>query len=224
VKASWGVFVLVASAENAGMTSIERLARLASDLGEIPFVEMFSRPALVFGAVTVDPRTGRVETPSSCFSTSHSLEKKVRIDSRTHVVRPLVRDLEEGPTPRRSPTLSSEPTEEGPAEVVFLQKSDRNPFVHMITVGRAMNNDVVLADSTVSKVHAYFTSTPGGWVLTDQHSTNGTYVEGKPLPDGGSAPLADGVVVRFGAEARATFFTPAQLYRFVARPRQETAR
>src|SRR5579883_107672 len=168
------------------MTSIERLAKLATDLGETPFAELFPHPALVFGATFVDPETGRVETPSSCFSTSHSLEKKVRLESRTQVVMPLVKDLEEGPTPPSPSSLSTAPKAEGLAEVVFLEKTDRNPFAHMITVGRAMNNDVVLADSTVSKVHAYFTRTPGGWMLTDQHSTNGTYVEGKQLPDGGS--------------------------------------
>lgn len=74
--------------------------------------------------------------------------------------------------------------------VHVLEKSKRNPFSGMITVGRAPNNDLILTDSSISKFHAYFRATPkDGLSLYDVGSTNGTKVEDKPIKVDG-VPLA----------------------------------
>ena len=65
-----------------------------------------------------------------------------------------------------------------------LRKQATNAFAMMVTVGRAANNDIVLPYDGISKFHAYFSNTGGGWVLVDAKSTNGTFVEGRRLsPD-----------------------------------------
>jgi hypothetical protein len=74
-----------------------------------------------------------------------------------------------------------------------LEKSDRNPWLGRISVGRAANNDVVIRHSSVSKLHAHFTSdarlsqagdAPMSVRITDVGSRNGTYLNGQALsPD-----------------------------------------
>jgi hypothetical protein len=58
-----------------------------------------------------------------------------------------------------------------------LRKRPKNPFAHMVTVGRAENNDIVLPFGTVSKFHGYFLLESEGWSFVDAGSTNGTRVD-----------------------------------------------
>lgn len=49
------------------------------------------------------------------------------------------------------------------------------------TLGRDVANDIVLGDPEVSRQHARLTRTPGGYVLEDLGSTNGSFVNGERL-------------------------------------------
>jgi pSer/pThr/pTyr-binding forkhead associated (FHA) protein len=49
------------------------------------------------------------------------------------------------------------------------------------TLGRDVANDIVLGDPEVSRQHSRLTRTPGGYVLEDLGSTNGTFVNGDRL-------------------------------------------
>jgi hypothetical protein len=50
------------------------------------------------------------------------------------------------------------------------------------TVGRQAGNDIVLEDPGVSRKHASFSrGADGAWVVTDNHSSNGTYVNGEKI-------------------------------------------
>jgi len=88
----------------------------------------------------------------------------------------------------------------------------------MITVGRARNNDICLPLGSVSKVHAYFGKKPGTelWKLTDQNATNGTLLDEKRIPTGGSAELHDGARIAFGPDAVARYYTPQGLFGYLA--------
>ncbi len=67
--------------------------------------------------------------------------------------------------------------------------------VESTTVGRATTNDVVINDALASRVHAVLVSTPGGLVIRDNDSSNGTFVNRAAVTQ---ALLRDGDVVTVG--------------------------
>lgn len=101
-----------------------------------------------------------------------------------------------------------------PAErIEWIRKRDQsNSFMHMVTIGRAVNNDVVLDGQGVSKFHAYVLQEKGQHLLVDAGSSFGTVVGGQKLrPREERRPLAGGDAVQIGALSL-TFHTPASLY------------
>lgn len=68
----------------------------------------------------------------------------------------------------------------------------------VLTIGQGSQNDLVLADDSVSTTHARLEYSAGSWLLTDLASTNGTYVQGTRLAPNTPTPLAYGSDVRFG--------------------------
>jgi hypothetical protein len=114
-----------------------------------------------------------------------------------------------------------------------LEKSDRNPWLGRLSVGRAANNDVVIRHPSVSKLHAHFgsdarLSQPGNAPMTvrvmDVGSRNGTSLNGQALEPDVPRPTGSGDVLVFGnvtcelldagalhQKLRAVFPTPEQL-------------
>ncbi len=69
----------------------------------------------------------------------------------------------------------------------------------VIRIGRAGDNDLVLADGerqVASRHHAELRSVDGAWRMRDLGSTNGTFVNGQRTAD---APVYDGDEIQFGA-------------------------
>jgi len=66
----------------------------------------------------------------------------------------------------------------------------------VVNVGRADYNDVVLPDPSVSTVHAKLQRREDFWILSDQGSTNGTFVDDERVTD--EAVLTAGASLRFG--------------------------
>lgn len=91
----------------------------------------------------------------------------------------------------------------------LIERSGPNPgetfelSKDVITMGRDVTNDVVLADPEVSRQHARINRTPGGYVLEDLGSTNGSFVNGERLV----APrvLNPGDLVGLGEDVTLTF-------------------
>ena len=76
-------------------------------------------------------------------------------------------------------------------------KGRRLPIkVPVVNIGRGDYNDVVIADPSVSTMHAKLQRREAIWILTDLGSTNGTFVEGERLT--GEAPLSPGTTLKFG--------------------------
>jgi pSer/pThr/pTyr-binding forkhead associated (FHA) protein len=76
-------------------------------------------------------------------------------------------------------------------------KGRRLPIkVPVVNIGRGDYNDVVIADPSVSTMHAKLQRREAIWILTDLGSTNGTFIEGERLT--GEAPLSPGTTLRFG--------------------------
>jgi hypothetical protein len=68
----------------------------------------------------------------------------------------------------------------------------------VVSIGSGPQNDVVIPDDSVSKIHARLEYADGAWRLTDLNSTNGTYVEGVRLAPEVPTPVDYGFSVRFG--------------------------
>ncbi len=98
-------------------------------------------------------------------------------------------DLEE----QRPPPPANKP-------LVLAVRKVQSIFPSMISLGRTANNDVVVPDVQVSKVHAYLRPTADEtFEITDAGSRNGTWVGGERLlPKGAPRVLLSGERVRFG--------------------------
>src|SRR5690606_33739915 len=102
------------------------------------------------------------------------------------------------PTPVAEPPV--QPDRPPLASVLFRsgpQKGERVELrVPVVNVGRAEYNDLVIADPSVSTMHAKIQRRQGVWLLTDLGSTNGTFVDGELAA--GDMPLSPGGTLRFG--------------------------
>jgi hypothetical protein len=102
-----------------------------------------------------------------------------------------------------------------PLEIYPLVKKPSAPFPDMITIGRTPNNDVVLKDATVSRLHAFFRLRDGKWFVGDGGSKNGTFLEGAPVPARREREVASGQIVRIG-ELQLTFYTAEELFKMLS--------
>lgn len=64
-----------------------------------------------------------------------------------------------------------------------------------MTIGRGLNNDIILEDARVSRNHAQLRYKSRRFWLTDLGSTNGTFVNGEPVTE---RALRDGDVISLG--------------------------
>ncbi|WP_426403331.1 FHA domain-containing protein [Streptomyces sp. R-07] len=84
--------------------------------------------------------------------------------------------------------------------------ADRSPTTfhqlalgHVMRIGRALENELVVSDLQVSRLHAEFHATPDGrFEIRDLGSHNGTYVNGQPIAKGGTALLGPQDIVGVG--------------------------
>jgi FHA domain len=69
-----------------------------------------------------------------------------------------------------------------------------------VSVGRAMNSDIVLRDGSVSKMHAWFEQREDReFSIADAGSTNHTAVNGQKLTPRKLRPLCDGDIIELGS-------------------------
>jgi pSer/pThr/pTyr-binding forkhead associated (FHA) protein len=96
-----------------------------------------------------------------------------------------------------------------PASFRLIVRSGPNPGLvfdltkEVTVLGRDVSNDIVVGDAEISRTHARLTRTPGGYVLEDLGSTNGSFVNGERLV----APrvLNPGDLVGFGENVTLLF-------------------
>jgi len=77
-------------------------------------------------------------------------------------------------------------------------------LVHVLTrrettIGRALNNDIVLMDPTVSREHARLILEPGGWHLVNLTTQNVVRVNGRPVPSGSGLVVSPQDIVILGS-------------------------
>ena len=90
-----------------------------------------------------------------------------------------------------------------PNRIVVLQAPNAGPLVGTAialqprtTIGRAGDNVIVVGDPVVSAHHAAIALRGDGWWVEDLGSTNGTFVNDRPLA--GPAPVASGDEIQVG--------------------------
>ena len=98
------------------------------------------------------------------------------------------------PAPPASQTRPPLPTQQLRARIELDGAScylDRD----VATMGRGLDNDVVVEDRRVSRHHARLQRGPRGWEIMDLASTNGTFVNGRAVKQ---RPIAAGETISLG--------------------------
>ena len=124
-------------------------------------------------------------------------------------------------------TFSSEYSDELPGEispstesqiyetlVIEITKHASSAPANMICLGRAANNDIVVANKTVSKLHTYFVASEEGdsYEIVDANSTNGTLVNNKRLVAYKNKSLFNRDNIQFGPSIQMVYLTSEGFY------------
>ena len=96
-------------------------------------------------------------------------------------------------------------------EVYPLAKKPGASFPDRITVGRTSNNDVVIPDTSISRLHAYIRRDGAQWVVADAGSKNGSWLRGAVLEPRKERPLPSRAVLRLG-DVDLTFYSATDLF------------
>ena len=130
-------------------------------------------------------------------------------------------------TPFQFETYKSEYSEEEPSNispgtesqiantlVAEIRKQSNSPPASKICIGRAADNDIVLANHTVSKLHTYLivSEEGGSYEIVAANSTNGTLVNQKLLVAYENHPLFNGDQIKFGSSIQMVYLTPQGFY------------
>ncbi len=103
------------------------------------------------------------------------------------------------------------PALETTIELYPLTKKHGASFPDRITIGRTGNNDVVIPDSSVSRLHAYVRRDGARWLVADAGSKNGSWLADEPLAARKERPLVSRAVLRLG-DVDLTFYLAADLF------------
>jgi len=96
-------------------------------------------------------------------------------------------------------------------EIYPLVKKPGASFPDRITIGRTSNNDIVVADASISRLHAYVKRDGKQWVVADGGSKNGSWLKGASLEARRERPLESRNVLRIG-DVDLTFYLASDLY------------
>jgi len=96
-------------------------------------------------------------------------------------------------------------------EIFPLTKKRGAAFPDRITIGRTSNNDIVLNDTSVSRLHAYVKHTSDRWLVADAGSKNGSTLRGAPLEPRREQALPSRAQLKIG-DVDLTFYTAVDLY------------
>jgi len=69
---------------------------------------------------------------------------------------------------------------------------------HHFSIGRDGENDIVIVDYTISKLHAQIRFTDQGYILIDFRSRNGSSINGSPLIPNRAYPIKERDIILFG--------------------------
>ncbi|MDQ3367273.1 MAG: FHA domain-containing protein [Myxococcota bacterium] len=96
-------------------------------------------------------------------------------------------------------------------DVYPMAKKPGASFPDRITIGRTSNNDIVVVDASISRLHAYVRPQGATWVVADGGSKNGSWLKGEPLEPRRERPLSSRTILRLG-DVDMTFYLAADLF------------
>ncbi|MFT3699749.1 MAG: FHA domain-containing protein [Kofleriaceae bacterium] len=96
-------------------------------------------------------------------------------------------------------------------EVYPLAKKPGASFPDRITIGRTPNNDVVINDTSISRLHAYLKKSGARWVVADAGSKNGSWLKGAVLDARKEQNIDSRAVLRLG-DVDVTFYLADDLF------------
>lgn len=79
------------------------------------------------------------------------------------------------------------------------KRAGQTSFQSTILIGRAASNDVVIAHSSISKLHARLELNELGGTISDAGSSNGTALDDKRLVPDQPSPVTSGSLLTFGS-------------------------
>lgn len=77
-------------------------------------------------------------------------------------------------------------------------KGEKIPLVAKISIGRDENNHIVIEDTMTSRNHALIQKIKNAFFITDLGSTNGTFINDEPVPEGKYVQIHKDDIVRIG--------------------------
>ena len=84
--------------------------------------------------------------------------------------------------------------------VALIEKTQNNAFQRRVTLGRTTNNDIEIADASVSRFHAWLEKSDAGeWQLADAGSRNGTQIGGRRIDARALQVLTPGARLKVGS-------------------------
>jgi hypothetical protein len=189
------------------MNMLTHMLPLVKANDEARFIQQYTGPFLA------RQRNNEVDSPSS-FQTSDRLP----IVSLTQTLRPVGYDKKAVSSGTRAISFASDGEFCEGFSVDEICKHGRNPFAKGVTLGRTINNDIVISTSTVSKFHAWIQKEPSptGDVYScfDAGSSFGTFVNEEPLPSNHGCLLRPGAKIRLG-DVTLTFLDALGTYQWI---------
>lgn len=180
------------------------MAEFISDLAAERGYSLVARPRVILRPSEDAPRRGIEVTAqlsdqpaASALASAGAPTERVAEDepalARTHAMPQVARNRPRtgaGARPDASrPAAYLQTLKDGMAERDF-------PITRtLISIGRGLDNDLVIDDARVSRHHAQITFRHGHYLLRDQRSTNGTFVNNQPVE---AVVLASGDLVSIG--------------------------
>lgn len=142
--------------------------------------------------------------PSATAASTLTFDYELGADANTELAPDLGETVDDARLRGRVPA--------GPVEMDLypLVKKPGASFRDRITIGRTINNDVVIADHSVSRLHAYVRLAEG-WLIADAGSKNGSWLDDTELEPRREMVLPPGSVVKLG-DVRLSFYLSAELF------------
>ena len=163
-----------------------------------------------------------MHTPFRTFISSHAGMTREAFLATIRTPHLLLRQRLQSPATEQTQTRSTRRAPESaapdPANPVLLpvaKDPNATVFTTMITLGRAPNNDIIVADSRVSRLQCFFRQDRGWWTIGDSCSTNGTRVDGKDVAKDGAVPLLPHARICLAGAIDVEFLDPEMLFRLV---------